>query len=160
MAAKKHGKRTTAAKTAQTGPTTGATDEAISTGAPVPAESVPVDTAEVPDAPIVETTGAATPASGAVETIAPAPILASQPTPAPKLSALDAAAKVLNETGRAMSCGELIAAMGAKGYWSSPKGRTPAGTLYSAVLREIQTRGDKSRFHKTARGQFALRATV
>jgi hypothetical protein len=41
-------------------------------------------------------------------------------------------------------------------YWRSPKGRTPAGTLYSAVLREIQTKGDKARFRKTARGQFAL----
>ena len=36
-----------------------------------------------------------------------------------KLSALDAAAKVLSETGQAMSCRELIAAMAAKGYKSA-----------------------------------------
>ena len=41
-----------------------------------------------------------------------------------------AAAKVLGETGQAMSCPELITAMAAKGYWQSPKGRTPAGTLF------------------------------
>src|SRR5689334_17930224 len=40
-----------------------------------------------------------------------------------KLSALDAAAKVLGETGQAMNCTELIAAMADKGYWSSPNGR-------------------------------------
>jgi hypothetical protein len=28
------------------------------------------------------------------------------------------------------------------------------------VLREIQTKGDRARFRKTARGKFALRETV
>jgi hypothetical protein len=77
-----------------------------------------------------------------------------------KLSAVDAAAKVLGESGQAMTCAELIAAMAAQGYWSSPRGRTPAGTLYSAVLREIQTKGEKARFRKTERGKFTLRLTV
>lgn len=76
------------------------------------------------------------------------------------LSALDAAAKVLSETGRAMACQELITAMAANGYWSSPKGRTPAGTLYSAILREMQSKGERSRFVKTERGKFALRGGV
>jgi HB1, ASXL, restriction endonuclease HTH domain len=74
-----------------------------------------------------------------------------------KLSALDAAAKVLGESGQAMSCAELIAAMAAQGYWRSPKGRTPAGTLYSALLRELQTQGANARFVKAARGQFKLK---
>src|SRR5262249_41703898 len=52
-----------------------------------------------------------------------------------KLSALDAAAKVLAETGKAMNCKELIDAMAAAGYWSSPKGKTPRATLYSASSR-------------------------
>ena len=51
---------------------------------------------------------------------------------AKKLSALDAAAKVLAETGESMWCKEMIEAMAAKGYWSSPGGKTPASTLYSA----------------------------
>ncbi|HLJ92200.1 MAG TPA: winged helix-turn-helix domain-containing protein [Gemmataceae bacterium] len=74
-----------------------------------------------------------------------------------KLSALDAAAKVLAETGRAMTCQELIGAMAAKGYWSSPAGKTPAATLYSAMLRETTTKGEQARFVKAARSQFALR---
>src|SRR5215831_12598135 len=72
-----------------------------------------------------------------------------------KLSALDAAAKVLNETGQPMSCKELIEAMQAKGYWSSPGGKTPASTLYSGIVKEITTKGKESRFKKTDRGRFA-----
>jgi hypothetical protein len=50
-----------------------------------------------------------------------------------KLSALDAAAKVLAETGQPMACKEMIEAMAQKGYWSSPGGKTPASTLYTVV---------------------------
>jgi hypothetical protein len=73
---------------------------------------------------------------------------------APKLSALDAAAKVLGETGKPMSCNEMIETMGAKGYWSSPGGKTPGSTLYSGIIKEISTKGKESRFQKTDRGQF------
>jgi hypothetical protein len=72
-----------------------------------------------------------------------------------QLSALDAAAKVLAQTGRPMSCTEMIEAMAANGYWTSPGGKTPAATLYSAILREITTKGAASRFVKTERGKFA-----
>jgi hypothetical protein len=71
-----------------------------------------------------------------------------------KLSALDAAAKVLAETGQSMTCQEMVAAMAQKGYWTSPGGKTPAATLCSAVLREISTKGSRSRFVKVQRGQF------
>jgi len=74
---------------------------------------------------------------------------------AKKLSALDAAAKVLAETKQAMSCKEMIEAMGKKGYWSSPGGKTPTSTLYSALLKEISAKGKQSRFKKTDRGRFA-----
>ena len=74
-----------------------------------------------------------------------------------KASAIDAAAKVLAEEGKPLSCKELIGAMAAKGYWTSPGGKTPAATLYSAILREIDTKGDAARFLKTGRGTFALR---
>jgi hypothetical protein len=77
------------------------------------------------------------------------------PKPPKKMSALDAAAKVLAETGRPMSCPELIAAMAAQGYWSSPHGKTPAATLYAAMTRETTTKGATSRFRKVGRGQFA-----
>jgi hypothetical protein len=116
----------------------------------------------VSGAPLVNETEVPVQTEASVETAAttPTPSPEKPVSPANKLSALDAAAKVLAETGQAMSCAELIAVMAAQGYWQSPKGRTPAGTLYSAVLREIQTKGDKARFRKTTRGKFALRVTV
>jgi hypothetical protein len=46
--------------------------------------------------------------------------------------------------------------MAEKGYWTSPGGKTPAATLYSAILRELQTKGNDSRFKKTERGKFAM----
>jgi hypothetical protein len=72
-----------------------------------------------------------------------------------KLSALDAAAQVLAETGQPMSCKEMIETMAQKRYWSSPGGKTPASTLYSGILKEISTKGKESRFKKTDRGRFA-----
>src|SRR5437016_5279130 len=73
-----------------------------------------------------------------------------------KLSALDAAAKVLGEIGEAMNCQEMIQAMAEKGYWTSPGGKTPHATLYSAILRELQTKGKDARFKKTERGKFSI----
>jgi hypothetical protein len=97
----------------------------------------------------------------AVPSREPKPTTATEKAPKDpaKLSALDAAAKVLAETGQPMTCQELITAMAAKGYWSSPAGKTPAATLYSALLREATTKGDQSRFLKTERGKFGLRST-
>ena len=75
-----------------------------------------------------------------------------------KLSALDAAAKVLAESGEPMTSKEMIDAMATKGYWTSPGGKTPHATLYAAILREIQTKGADARFQKTERGHFAINA--
>ena len=93
----------------------------------------------------------------------PAP---AQPVPPPpqvagpiakgKLSALDAAAKVLGEVGQALNCQQLIEAMATKGYWTSPAGRTPASTLYASISKEVAAKGAAGRFVKVARGQFAL----
>lgn len=73
-----------------------------------------------------------------------------------KLSALDAAAKVLAEAGQPLTAKAMIDAMATKGYWTSPGGQTPHATLYAAILREINVKGTASRFMKTARGHFAL----
>ena len=54
-----------------------------------------------------------------------------------------------------MNCQEMVAAMAAKGYWSSPGGKTPSATLYSSILRELKTKGADARFRKTERGKFA-----
>src|SRR5437879_2692907 len=82
---------------------------------------------------------------------APAPkaARAKKEPKAKKVSALDAAAKVLGEAGQPMNCQELIAAMADKGYWKSPGGQTPGATLYSAILRETKTKGKEARFKKT-----------
>ncbi len=77
---------------------------------------------------------------------------------AEKLSAIDAAAKVLGEAKEPMNAKGMIEAMSAKGYWTSPGGKTPHATLYSAILAEITKKGKESRFKKTDRGHFALNA--
>jgi hypothetical protein len=95
------------------------------------------------------------------KTAAPRPAAASDPAQAAptaspaKLTALEAAARVLSERRQAMTCPELIAAMAAQGYWTSPAGKTPQATLRAALLREIQRKQDQSRFRKTERGKFS-----
>ncbi|MBK8915030.1 MAG: winged helix-turn-helix domain-containing protein [Phycisphaerales bacterium] len=71
-----------------------------------------------------------------------------------RVSAPDAAAEVLRKAGKPMRSQEMIAAMAEQGLWSSPNGRTPAATLYSALLREIQHRAGEARFKKSDRGLF------
>jgi hypothetical protein len=72
------------------------------------------------------------------------------------MSVIDAAAKVLGESKEPMNTKEMIEQMASKGYWKSPGGKTPAGTLYAAILRELQTKGKDARFKKTDRGLFTI----
>ena len=122
-------------------------------------ESAAVETAEVPVALVggPPTVSSPSPEGG---TPAEAETAGDQTTTRKPLSALEAAARVLAETGRAMSCPELIAAMAAKGYWTSPQGRTPHATLYASFLRELQNKGDDARFRKSERGKFMLKGTM
>jgi len=62
---------------------------------------------------------------------------------------------VLKEAGEPLSCQEMVARAFEKGYWRS-EGKTPAATIYAAIIREIQKKGEASRFRKTARGTFEL----
>ena len=71
-----------------------------------------------------------------------------------RMSALEAAALVLRESGGPMSCGEMVERMLARKLWST-SGKTPSATLYSAMLRQIE-KGKESQFRKVARGKFAL----
>ena len=70
-----------------------------------------------------------------------------------RLSALAAAHKVLCEATEPLNVQQMIEAMTTKGYWTSPGGKTPHATLYSAILREL-AKGEASRFVKTDRGRF------
>jgi hypothetical protein len=72
-----------------------------------------------------------------------------------KLSCLDAAAQVLKSEGKPMNCKGMIDAMFAGKLWHSDA-PTPAATLYSAILREVQNKKNASRFKKTDRGLFAF----
>ncbi len=75
-----------------------------------------------------------------------------------KLSALDAASKVLTGAKEPLNTKQMIEAMASKGLWTSPGGKTPHATLYSAILREITEKGKEARFVKTERGKFAANA--
>jgi hypothetical protein len=103
---------------------------------------------------IMEETGTATPQA---EAKPKAKKKASVPKPK-KLSALDAAAKVLIEAGQPMNTREMIDAMAAQGYWTSPGGATPWATLYAAIAREISSKDKDTRFVKLGRGKFSLNA--
>jgi hypothetical protein len=74
-----------------------------------------------------------------------------------KLSCITAALQVLQTSGEPMNAQEMITAMVDQGLWQSPGGKTPHATLYSAILRDL-AKGDDSRFVKTERGRFTVRA--
>ena len=82
-----------------------------------------------------------------------APKPAKEPKPK-RVSALDAAAQVLAASAVPMRAKEMIAAMEAKGLWTSPGGKTPEATLYAAIIREIAAKGTAARFKKHERGVF------
>jgi len=69
-----------------------------------------------------------------------------------KLSAIDAAAQVLAASKEPLNAKEMIEAMSAKALWTSPGGKTPHATLYSAIIREIALKGKESRFMKMEQG--------
>lgn len=73
-----------------------------------------------------------------------------------RLSALDAAVLVLRESNQPLNAKQLVEAMTSKGYWTSPGGKTPHATLFSAIQREVDKKGVASRFTKAERGKFAL----
>ena len=83
------------------------------------------------------------------------PAAASAPA-AEKLSQIAAAERVLVEAKEPMTCKAMVDTMSAKGYWSSPGGKTPEATLYASLLRHIRQRGKESRFAKVDRGLFTL----
>ena len=95
---------------------------------------------------------------------------ADQPKAAPKRKAkaerpaktrrpggLDAAVAVLAEAGKPMNTKDMVERMLSTGLWKT-NGKTPAATIYAAIIREIAKKGDKSRFRKTDRGMFELTA--
>ncbi|HEX7010762.1 MAG TPA: winged helix-turn-helix domain-containing protein [Phycisphaeraceae bacterium] len=73
-------------------------------------------------------------------------------------SLIEAALQVLGERGEPMTCSQMIDAIFRKRLWSTT-GKTPAQTLYSAIIRELQKKGDAARFRYVERGKFALKGS-
>ena len=74
------------------------------------------------------------------------------------MSLMDAAADILSKgTGDPMRCKDIVELAVQRGLWAPRTGKTPASTLYAAILREIATKGEAARFVKTERGKFALK---
>jgi len=91
-------------------------------------------------------------------TVQAVPTRHAKKAPAPKLSAMKAAVKVLAKAPEeGMSTKDMVEAMRKKGLWTSPAGKTPEATLYAGITREIAKKGDESRFRKVSKGRFVLR---
>ena len=74
---------------------------------------------------------------------------------AKKMSALAAAAELLAAAGKPMHTKVLVESMLAKKMWTT-KGKTPAATLYAAIIREIAKKGKAARFKMTGPANFAF----
>ena len=103
------------------------------------------------------TTNAEAETNAEVDTPNPAPECATV-KPEKKKSLLDLAAKILADTGEALNCKELVAKAKETGWEST--GKTPEQTLYSGIFREMNTKGEASRFKKSAerKGSFEANA--
>lgn len=66
---------------------------------------------------------------------------------------LDIAAETLARSKKPMGCKEIVERAIDKGVWKT-KGKTPAATLYAAIIREIAAKGKDARFKKVDRGLF------
>jgi hypothetical protein len=97
----------------------------------------------------------ATPEAPAKKSAKPRTPKTQKPAKVKKTSGLDAAYQVLSHTGEPMRCGDMVEKMLATGLWKTD-GKTPAATIYAAILREIQTKGSEARFKKTDRGLFTV----
>jgi hypothetical protein len=112
---------------------------------------------EVPTAKEVANNAAVEASAKGKKATAPKTPKTPKPAKEPKakrVSALDAAAQVLATSEVPMRAKEMIAAMEAKGLWTSPGGKTPEATLYAAIIREIAAKGTAARFKKHERGVF------
>lgn len=73
-----------------------------------------------------------------------------------RVSGLDAAAHVLRTVRKPMRVKDVVDHMLGTGMWKT-NGKTPAATIYVAILREIKTKGDAARFRKVDRGLFEFK---
>jgi len=77
-----------------------------------------------------------------------------------KLGLLEAAAQVLAKSDEPLNTKQMVEQVTEQGLWTPGAGKTPAATLYSAILREIQNKGDQARFTKVGRGKLTRTKAV
>lgn len=99
---------------------------------------------------VPESTRGGGPKGQAADKTRPASLTAAQAT---RPSLLNLAATALAEACEPLNCRQMIEKVLASGLWQS-EGKTPAATLASAILREMKTKGDASRFRKVGPGKF------
>jgi hypothetical protein len=96
-------------------------------------------------------------ADDAAPTAAPTATAVDHPTAAQDAtkprSGLEAAAHLLREANEPLDAQTLVKRMLDRGLWTTA-GKTPAATIYAAMIREITTKGPNSRFRKVVRGRF------
>ena len=79
---------------------------------------------------------------------------APMPKKPKKISGITAAFMVLADAGKELGVKKIIEIAAERGWWKS-SAATPHATVYAAIIREISTKGDKSRFKRgTKRGTF------
>lgn len=147
---------------AETPPATGPTLAHAATGAEG-SPGTPARRAAAAHAPHTAAKGGKKAARAKPAKAKPAPAKEAKPAKAKRVSALDAAAQVLGalppkERAAGLSAPDLIERMAKAKLWTSPGGKTPAATLYAAMLREIAGRGPASRFARVAPGRFSAAA--
>jgi hypothetical protein len=84
----------------------------------------------------------------------PAPAKPDPQPAAKRLSGLDAAAQVLCAAGEPLNVGTIMERIATQGLWQT-SGKTPAATIYAAMIREIAAKGPAARFQRVDRGCFA-----
>ncbi|WP_146572754.1 winged helix-turn-helix domain-containing protein [Botrimarina hoheduenensis] len=83
---------------------------------------------------------------------------ATPAAPTKQRSLLEAAYIALQRFAAPMTTQQIIEAVTDQKLWTSPGGKTPDRTLYSALVREIAAKGADARFQKVEKGKFALAA--
>jgi restriction system protein len=73
------------------------------------------------------------------------------------MNSLDAIEQVLREAGSPLQASEITKRILQQGLWS-PSGATPERTVDARIAVDIKKHGSRSRFQRTGRGLFALRA--
>jgi len=85
------------------------------------------------------------------------PIIPPMVYPTERYTLLDATAMILREERKPMSTHEIVKAIMAQQLWT-PSRKTPWLSLHSALLRDMKSKGSRSRFAKShERGKFTLR---